>query len=181
MMQLCPGTYQVSRSGCYFVCQAGRYVITILSAQGQDIIVTIVAMVRGGDQVELVLKQEHEYSDSSSTSTICGIVYDDARLAVSSLLSIGSQAYRTTAYQGSNILLIGSRASAQPAVEIGNDQVSCRHASAIGSLDEECMKYLYTKGLDNGQARDLLIESLLIRHEVNMAMIPDRQYLDVEN
>jgi len=50
---------------------------------------------------------------------------------------------------------------AKPELEIYADDVKCSHGSTIGDLDENAMFYLRARGLNEGQARALLIEAFV--------------------
>ena len=56
-----------------------------------------------------------------------------------------------------NLLLsAGAEVDSKPQLEIHADDVKCRHGSSIGRLDEDALFYLRARGLDEGEARDLL-------------------------
>ena len=54
-----------------------------------------------------------------------------------------------------------ARALSQPMLEIYADDVKCAHGSAVGSLDEDALYYLKTRGIAEPQARQLLTEGFL--------------------
>ena len=57
-----------------------------------------------------------------------------------------------------NILLSRtSRIDARPRLEIYADDVKCAHGATVGQLDEDNLFYLRSRGIDESDARDLLI------------------------
>ena len=54
-----------------------------------------------------------------------------------------------------------ARVFSKPELEILNDDVQCAHGSTIGDLDQECLFYLRSRGVDEFVARKLLIEAFV--------------------
>ena len=52
--------------------------------------------------------------------------------------------------------------NAKPELEIYADDVKCSHGSASGSLDEDSIFYLMSRGLDQKTAKELLISGFLL-------------------
>ena len=55
-----------------------------------------------------------------------------------------------------------SEFNAKPELEIYADDVKCSHGSASGSLDENSIFYLMSRGLDYQQSKDLLINGFIL-------------------
>ena len=55
-----------------------------------------------------------------------------------------------------------SEFNAKPELEIYADDVKCSHGSASGSLDENSIFYLMSRGLNYKQAKGLLINGFLL-------------------
>ena len=72
-------------------------------------------------------------------------------------------AQKTDAYQLSKALLLDSDAefNSKPELEIYADDVKCSHGSTSGSIDEESLHYLMTRGLDRENSTKLLIKGFL--------------------
>ena len=51
---------------------------------------------------------------------------------------------------------------AKPELEIYADDVKCSHGSTSGSLDEDLIFYLMSRGLNYKQSRELLINGFLL-------------------
>ena len=52
--------------------------------------------------------------------------------------------------------------NAKPELEIYADDVKCSHGSASGSLNEDSIFYLMSRGLNYKQAKELLINGFLL-------------------
>ncbi len=89
-------------------------------------------------------------------------------------------AQKTDGYQISQALLLDedSQFLAKPELEIYADDVECSHGSTSGAIDEEALFYLRARGIEKGEATDLLtlaflaeavqeIESEVLRDEIN--------------
>ena len=72
-------------------------------------------------------------------------------------------AQKTDAYQLSKALILNDQAefNAKPELEIYADDVKCSHGSSSGSIDEEAIHYLMTRGIKLSAAKKLLIKGFL--------------------
>ena len=72
-------------------------------------------------------------------------------------------AQKTDAYQLSKALLINDDAefNSKPELEIYADDVKCSHGSTSGSVDEDSLHYLMTRGIKKEEATKLLIKGFL--------------------
>ena len=72
-------------------------------------------------------------------------------------------AQKTDAYQLSKALILDDRSefNAKPELEIYADDVKCSHGSTSGSIDEDAIHYLMTRGIDYLVAKKLLINGFL--------------------
>ena len=72
-------------------------------------------------------------------------------------------AQKTDAYQLSKALFISDEAefNSKPELEIYADDVKCSHGSTSGSVDEDSLYYLMTRGLNRTEATKLLIKGFL--------------------
>ncbi len=72
-------------------------------------------------------------------------------------------AQKTDAYQLSKALLLNDNAefNSKPELEIYADDVKCSHGSTSGSIDENALHYLMTRGLNRERSIKLLIKGFL--------------------
>ena len=100
--------------------------------------------------------------ESNSTGVFQGKIY------------VKNIAQKTDAYQLSNALILNDSAefNAKPELEIYADDVKCSHGSSSGSIDEDSIHYLMTRGIKLSDAKKLLINGFLCEIFAN---IPDQQ------
>ena len=72
-------------------------------------------------------------------------------------------AQKTDAYQLSKALILNDKGefNAKPELEIYADDVKCSHGSTSGSIDEDAVHYLMTRGIKQSDAKKLLINGFL--------------------
>jgi Fe-S cluster assembly protein SufD len=65
--------------------------------------------------------------------------------------------------QLSNTLLLthGTRMDVKPELEIFADDVQCSHGATTGAIDEAALFYLRSRGIPEGEARALLVQSFV--------------------
>ena len=76
---------------------------------------------------------------------------------------VAEGAQKTDGRQVSRALLLSDQAEmdAKPELEIHADDVTCSHGSAIGDLDADALFYLRARGLNEAEARALLIRAFI--------------------
>ena len=79
------------------------------------------------------------------------------------MIRVDPGAQRTDAFQESRNLLLSTDAHADaiPGLEIEADDVRCTHAAAVAQVDPEQLFYLRARGLDDAEAKQLVIEGFL--------------------
>jgi len=60
-----------------------------------------------------------------------------------------------------------------PQLEIHNNDVKCRHAAAIGRLDQDAIFYLRSRGMARDVARSLLVHAFAQRDHQGIPLLPD--------
>ena len=70
---------------------------------------------------------------------------------------------KTDAYQLSKALILDDQSefNAKPELEIYADDVKCSHGSTSGSIDQDAIHYLMTRGINLSLAKKLLIKGFL--------------------
>ncbi len=101
----------------------------------------------------------HEQSNTASIVLAKGILSDKSRAMYRGTVRVEKNAANCQGHQKADMLLIGdeARCNAIPVLEVKNDDVSCSHGTTIGQIDEEQLYYLLSRGLEEKEARKLLI------------------------
>ena len=106
----------------------------------------------------------HLTEKTKSYQLIKSVLEDSSKAAYQGKIFVNSDAQKTDGYQLSKAILLNkdSEFNAKPELEIYADDVKCSHGSASGSLNEESIFYLMSRGLNYNQARELLINGFLL-------------------
>ena len=112
----------------------------------------------GERQVDLLTQVTHHGAATETVQEYRGIAAGRGRGAFNGRIVVSPSARGSNASQTSRNLLLSPLAeiNARPQLEIQVDEVQCRHGATTGSLDENHLFYLRSRGLDEAAARALL-------------------------
>ena len=104
------------------------------------------------------------YENTKSYQLIKSVINDNSKSVYQGKIYVDSKAQKTDGYQLSKAVLLNEQAefNAKPELEIYADDVKCSHGSASGSLDDNSIFYLMSRGLDQKTAKELLINGFLL-------------------
>jgi Fe-S cluster assembly protein SufD len=103
----------------------------------------------------------HLNHSCSSNQIYKGVLTDNAKASYLSKTYVDKQAQKTDGYQLSKGILLSEDAyfHSKPELKIFADNVKCSHGSTIGPFDNEEIFYLRTRGINNKDAKSLLIKA----------------------
>ncbi|MFL2897236.1 MAG: Fe-S cluster assembly protein SufD [Candidatus Pelagibacter sp.] len=106
----------------------------------------------------------HLVENTKSYQLIKSVLGKNSKSAYQGKIFVDSKAQKTDGYQLSKAILLDetSEFNAKPELEIYADDVKCSHGSASGSLDENSIFYLMSRGLSYQQSKELLINGFLL-------------------
>ena len=106
----------------------------------------------------------HLTENTKSYQLIKSVLEKNSNAIYQGKIFVNSDAQKTDGYQLSKAILLDkeSEFNAKPELEIYADDVKCSHGSASGSLNEESIFYLMSRGLSYQQSRELLINGFLL-------------------
>jgi len=106
----------------------------------------------------------HLTENTKSYQLIKSVLGKDSKAVYQGKILVNSVAQKTDGYQLSKALLLNetSEFNAKPELEIYADDVKCSHGSASGSLDENSIFYLMSRGLSHKQSKELLINGFVL-------------------
>ena len=106
----------------------------------------------------------HLNENTKSYQLIKSVLENDARAVYQGKIFVNSEAQKTDGYQLSKAILLDETTefNAKPELEIYADDVKCSHGSASGSLNENSIFYLMSRGLNYKEAKELLINGFLL-------------------
>ena len=98
-----------------------------------------------------------------SYQVIKTVLNDQSKGVYQGKIYVKNQAQKTNAYQLSKTLILNDKSefNAKPELEIYADDVKCSHGSTSGSIDENSIYYLMTRGISEIDAKQLLIKGFL--------------------
>ena len=106
----------------------------------------------------------HLSENTKSYQLIKSVLEDSSKSVYQGKIFVNSDAQKTDGYQLSKAILLNksSEFNAKPELEIYADDVKFSHGSASGSLNEDSIFYLMSRGLNYQQSRELLINGFLL-------------------
>lgn len=122
----------------------------------------------------------HARPNCQSNQIYKTVLDDNSTGVFSGKIHVMRNAQKTNAFQRSNNLLLTDKATmqAKPQLVIDADDVKCSHGATIGQIDEEALFYLRARGIDQKQARLMMMNAFA--HEViqQIKVIPLRDRID---
>ena len=112
---------------------------------------------------EIKTKVNHFGETTKSYQKIKSIVDKNSKTIFQGKIYVDQKAQKTNGYQLSKAILLDkeSEFDSKPELEIYADDVKCSHGSTSGNLDENSIFYLMSRGLNEKQAKNILIKGFL--------------------
>ena len=106
----------------------------------------------------------HLIDNTKSYQLIKSVLDNESKSVYQGKIFVNPDAQKTDGYQLSKAILLSENAefNAKPELEIYADDVKCSHGSASGSLNQDSIFYLMSRGLNYKQAKELLINGFLL-------------------
>ena len=103
----------------------------------------------------------HLIHSCTSNQIYKGVLTDNAKASYLSKTFVDKQAQKTDGYQLSKGILLSEDAyfHSKPELKIFADDVKCSHGSTIGPFNDEEIFYLRTRGINNKDAKSLLVKA----------------------
>ena len=136
---------------------------TKLAGRGSNAKVTGAYAGEGAQHLDYDTTQEHAAEDTTSDLAFRGVLAERATAVWRGMIRVDKGAQRTDAFQESRNLLLSTDAHADaiPGLEIEADDVRCTHAAAVAQVDPEQVFYARAHGLDDAEAKQLVVEGFL--------------------
>lgn len=106
---------------------------------------------------------EHQACYTYSNQLVKGVVDGDSKGVFQGKIHIDKDAIKTEGQMLHRALLLSDTAEidVKPELEIFADDVKCSHGAASGELDENQLFYMQSRGIDEDEARRILVEAFL--------------------
>ena len=120
--------------------------------------------LKENQQHEIRTTINHLVENTKSYQLIKSVLGKNSKSAYQGRIFVNSKAQKTDGYQLSKAILLDetSEFNAKPELEIYADDVKCSHGSSSGSLNEDSIFYLMSRGLSYQQSKELLINGFLL-------------------
>jgi len=120
--------------------------------------------IKDDQQHEIRTTINHIVENTKSYQLIKSVLGKNSKAAYQGKIFVNQKAQKTDGYQLSRAILLDetSEFNAKPELEIYADDVKCSHGSASGSLDENSIFYLMSRGLNYQQSKELLINGFIL-------------------
>lgn len=125
--------------------------------------INVAYTMSGWATIDTTTNVEHQACYTYSQQLVKGVVDGDAKGVFQGKIHIDKNAIKTEGYQLHRALLLSDTAGidVKPELEIFADDVKCSHGAASGELDENQLFYMRSRGIDEDEARKILVEAFL--------------------
>ena len=112
---------------------------------------------------EIKTQINHKAPNCKSYQKIKNVLENNSKGVYQGKIFVKEIAQKTDAYQLSKALILSDQSefNVKPELEIYADDVKCSHGSTSGSIDEDAIHYLMTRGIELPVAKKLLINGFL--------------------
>lgn len=126
-----------------------------LNGKGAECEVNGLYLASGTQRISNVLNLTHHVPECNSRQLFKGILDGEAVTRFSGTIYVAKDAQKTEAYQANNNLIVSDYAKAytQPHLEIYADDVKCSHGATVGSLNDDELFYLRSRGISMKEAK----------------------------
>ena len=120
--------------------------------------------LKENQQHEIRSTINHLVENTKSYQLIKSVLGKNSKAVYQGRIYVDSKAQKTDGYQLSKAILLDetSEFNAKPELEIYADDVKCSHGSASGSLNDNSIFYLMSRGLNYKQSKELLINGFML-------------------
>jgi Fe-S cluster assembly protein SufD len=136
------------------------YLGTRLEGAGGFVDLLGLALGSGDQQMEIRTLQDHIGRSADSDALVKSILRAKSRFYFDGVVRIFKTGQNSNAFQSNPNLLLSSDARAEsiPTLEIEADDVACKHAASIGSIDEDEKFYLLSRGIPLRETENIITE-----------------------
>ncbi len=126
-----------------------------LNGKGGQCMLNGLYLANGSQKISNNVNLFHNVPECFSRQLFKGVLEDEAVTHFSGTILVAKDAQKTEAYQANNNLLASDYAKAHtcPHLEIYADDVKCSHGATVGSLDENELFYMRSRGISISEAK----------------------------
>ena len=134
----------------------------------------------GSQHLDNYINIDHAKPHCTSRLYYKGILDGESRAVFGGTVLVRPGAAKTDAYQEDKNLLLSEKAEvdSKPSLEIYADDVKCGHGATAGTVTEDAIFYMRSRGLDLEKASALLIQGFASEITDSVRVAPLRAYLE---
>jgi Fe-S cluster assembly protein SufD len=138
----------------------------VLNGEGCENNTSGLYLVDKGQHVDNYTFIDHAKPNCLSNQMYKGVLDDFATGAFNGRILVREDAQQTMAFQANNNILLtdDAKMNTKPQLEIYADDVKCSHGATVGQLDEDALFYLRARGIEEREARLMLM--FAFAHEI---------------
>lgn len=148
----------------FLITKPGKYEYEVMMDQlnSEKELLGIIKAETEGDY-EINLLSRHVVGKTRCRVEVKGIVSHGARVKIKGTVKIDEGAVGSDSFLAMKLLMLDSKsmATAEPELEIKNNEVKASHSASVGRIDEEQLFYLATRGVEKTEAEKLIIKGFL--------------------
>ena len=131
----------------------------LIAGEGASCEISSAFAARDDEVIDLSVEIDHQAPGARSRLLSRGTASRGGRGVVQGRVKVGQAAQRTDSHQLARGLLLGEGGEIfhRPELEIYADDVKCGHGAATGALDANQMFYLQSRGIEEAEARRMLL------------------------
>ena len=152
----------------------------ILDGENAEIKISGLYLTDKKQHVDNFVFINHAKPNCRSNQLFKGVLDDNSTGSFYGRILVSRDAQKTNAYQKNSSLLLTTEAkmNARPQLEIFADDVKCSHGGTVGQIDQEALFYLRSRGINEKEAKLLLM--FAFAHEIieNIDIGPIRERID---
>ncbi|HYD72765.1 MAG TPA: SufD family Fe-S cluster assembly protein, partial [Candidatus Binatia bacterium] len=135
-----------------------------VEGEGAEVELNGVYLAGPGRHADLTSIVEHKVGGGTTRQLIKGVARKGGRGVFQGKIVVAPHAQKTDARQYHHGMLLedGAEIYAKPELMIHADDVQCAHGNTAGGLDERALFYMRSRGVQEAEARALLIEAFLV-------------------
>ncbi|MFA6597307.1 MAG: Fe-S cluster assembly protein SufD [Ignavibacteriaceae bacterium] len=134
-------------------------------------------VTQGSQFVDNHTSIDHAKPNCLSNELYKGILNDTSRGVFNGKVFVRQDAQKTNAYQQNKNILLSPDAlvNTKPQLEIFADDVKCSHGATVGQLDKDQLFYLKARGIQEKEAKAILIYAFAsdVVHSISMLQVRD--------
>ena len=134
-----------------------------LKGEGSECNLQAASFLDKNDHQEIKTRMNHLAPNCKSYQRVKNVLNSEGKGVYQGKIFVKDVAQKTDAYQLSKAMLLSdsSEFDSKPELEIYADDVKCSHGSTSGSIDEDSIYYLMTRGLNRKESIKLLVNGFL--------------------